>query len=362
MNICLVNSNAGFGGAERVFLELAIGFQEKGHRVTFVCRPGSVLAQRLPRTLDIQLMQFRNDFDLGTAVSLYRLYRARQFDVVFCDRGRDCKLAGVAARANSIPVVKIKQTVGGSRSLNHLLVHRVLASAVVSVSNAVQDSLAGLGIPPERRHVIYNGISVAPPSIDRASARVQFGINDAEFAVAYTGRLAWEKGVDLLPQVTCHAIALGLPMRLLIAGDGPLRSTLEATFRALQVDRHVSFLGFVQDPLPVLIASDAAVLPSRSEAFPLAALEALLMGTPLVACRVGGLPEVATAGESALMVPPEDPLAMATALARLHSDRGLAERLRDRGRERAAAFTRDRMIEQYEQLIHRLHRQSSQGR
>jgi glycosyltransferase involved in cell wall biosynthesis len=337
-----------------MFLELALGFRAAGHAVTVVCRPGSVLAQRVPAGIETCLMPCRSDFDVATLVQLFRLFRRRRYHAVFCNQGRDCVLAGLAALPMRLPVVRVKAMEATRRNPRNWLIYHVLLSAVVSVSGPVQAGLAHLGIPPERLHVIHNGVEITVPSIERAAARARFDVRDTDFAVAYTGRLLREKGVDLLPEIASRLVAAGVPLRLLVAGDGPLRAELEVACAARQLGGHVSLLGFLDEPLSVLLAADAAVMPSRTEAFPVAALEALAMGTPLVACRAGGLVEIVAHEDTALLAAPEDPTALAAALLRLYKDRQLARQLSERGRVRARHFSRERMIEQYKHLVGQL--------
>jgi glycosyltransferase involved in cell wall biosynthesis len=354
MNLCLINSASGWGGGERMFLELALGFREAGHATTVVARPGSVLAGRLPAHIDAYLLSCRSDFDLLSLAKLFRLFRRRRVAAVFCNQGRDCVLAGLAALPLGIPVVRVKAMEETRRNPRNWLIYRGLLSAVVCVSQAVQLGLAELRLPSSRSIVIPNGIEIAVPDIDRLTARQRFGVAAHQFAVAFTGRFVREKGVDLLPAIAAELVAKGVPLRLLMAGDGPLRPAVEAEVQRLGLDGVASFLGFLDDPLPLLVAADAALMPSRTEAFPVAALEALALGAPLVACCAGGVVEIVEDGETALLVPPEDTAGLAAALLRLNREPDLALRLRSRGRIRASEFSRPRMIQSYEALVQRL--------
>jgi glycosyltransferase involved in cell wall biosynthesis len=349
-----MNSAPGWGGGERMFLELALGFRAAGHAVTVVARPGSALAARLPAEMPRHLLPCRGDFDLRTLLGLHRLLRDGPCDAVLCNWGRDCVLAGVAAWPRRIPVVRVKALEETRRNLRNLFIYRVLLAAVVSVSTPVQDGLRELHIPAERLRIIHNGVDIVPPPIDRAAARTHYGAGTSDFVVAYIGRLVREKGVDLLPETTAHLRGAGVPVRLFIAGEGNLRSEIEAACDRHNLGDHVHFLGFVDDPLPLLAAADAAVMPSRTEAFPVAALEALALGTPLVACRAGGLTEIITDEETGLLVEPENPAAIAAALRRVYQEPELAQRLREQGRRHAGDFSRAVMIARYEELIREL--------
>ncbi len=138
----------------------------------------------------------------------------------------------------------------------------------------------------------------------------------------------------------------------LIVGDGPCRADLEATVRANPVlARAVHFLGWRTDVDRLIAASDVFVLPSDTEAAPLPVLEAMKAGTPIVATRVGGVPEMVTEGESAFMVPRGDPDALADALLRMLAS---PERMRAMGvaarRGAEARFTAERQARELERI------------
>ncbi|MBT9557955.1 MAG: glycosyltransferase [Myxococcales bacterium] len=172
--------------------------------------------------------------------------------------------------------------------------------AVVAVSSAVGLALTADGVP--RVAVIDNpvgGVSeVAPPP---ASSTVRLVV---------TARLVPEKGVDvLLDALSDPRLAR---VSLVIVGDGPARSALEAQAASLQ--GRVRFVGWASDPGPYVQSADAMVLPSRREGLPISVLEALVQGRPVIASRVGGIPEVVEHGVTGLLVAPGDSKALADAL------------------------------------------------
>ncbi len=207
------------------------------------------------------------------------------------------------------------------------------AARVLAVSPAVAESLAACGLPRAKIQVVPNGIDLSHFSSVSAEARAQsrqsFGIPDTAFVVAAAARLSREKGLDTLLQAAGQRIG----MTFLIAGDGPLQSAL-----LRQCASNARLLGLLPDILPLLAAADVFAVPSRREGQGIAALEAMAAGIPLVASRVGGLADMLRDGETALLVPPNDPDALAAALSRLRSDARLRQKLADG----AAALVRER--------------------
>ena len=362
MHLCLINSAPGWGGGERMFLELAEGFRAAGHGVTLVCRPGSALATRAAGVVEVCEIPCRGDFDALSVRAIHALLRRHGSAALLCNWGRDCVLGGLAARLRGVAAIRVKAMEDTRRNLRNLLIYRVLLSGVVSVSHAVDAGLSAVGVPEARRRVIYNGIAVQPPPLDRAAARARFGLAALAFVAGFTGRLVPEKGADLLPAIASAVRAAGVPFRLLVAGDGPLRAGVEMACAAAGVAGDVTLLGLVDDPLVVLRAADVAVMPSRTEAFPVAALEALTMRVPLVACAAGGLVEIVAHEGSGLLTPIDDVPAFVAQLVRLYREPDLGPRLAAGGAARVGELSRERMIDQYIDAIRTLPRREKASR
>jgi glycosyltransferase involved in cell wall biosynthesis len=168
------------------------------------------------------------------------------------------------------------------------------------------------------------------------------------------GRLVPIKGFDLLLQAL-PAILDALPAsRLLLVGDGPDRPLLEAQARALGVADRVQLVGVHAQVAPFLAAADLLVAPSRNEGLGKALVEAMALGCPVVATRVGGIPTVVADGETGRLVPPEDPGALAQAVAELLGDPGLRQTMGEAGRRRAEQFSlavmESRLLSLYREL------------
>ena len=191
------------------------------------------------------------------------------------------------------------------------------ADGVIAVSGDLRDRVVGLGVPADRVAVIYDGVD---PQIfypgDRQSARAAANLPGgwpAAPVLLFVGNLVAVKGIDVL----VHALAsLKSPARLVVVGAGPERAPLARLAGELGVADRVTFLGsLAQAALPDWYrAADLFVLPSRSEGVPNVLLEASACGTPWVASRVGGIPEM-PGHASRRLVPPENPEALAAAIA-----------------------------------------------
>jgi glycogen synthase len=214
---------------------------------------------------------------------------------------------------------------------------RALAAAaqgLVVCSRAMAEQVAThLGVA--RAEVVPNGVEVAAPPTRAAPAPA------ARATVLFVGRLEHEKGLHVLLHAVRRLRSDGRDLRLVVAGDGTQREAVEALVARLRLRSRVALVGFCgPERLAALhAAASVAVVPSLYEPFGMVALEAMALGTPVVASRVGGLAEVVDDGATGLLVPPDDEAALAAALARVLDRPGLARRLVAAGRRRAAGAT-----------------------
>ena len=214
------------------------------------------------------------------------------------------------------------------------------AYRVVTVCQPFADRIVELGIPRDRITILHNAVKpfVAPPASEVERVRRELDIGD-EAVILSVGRLSFEKGhADLLRAAALLDKMNGVPpFRVVIVGDGPERGTLRRLATELGVEKIVIFAGFQRDTRPYYAMANLVAVPSHSEGSPNVVLEAMAAGLPMVACRVGGVPEILEEGVTGLMVETQKPEQMAQALLRLLTDAALRERLGTAAKERAAS-------------------------
>jgi glycosyltransferase involved in cell wall biosynthesis len=218
----------------------------------------------------------------------------------------------------------------------------------VLVPSAYLRELAlGWGLRPARVSVIPNPAPTLPTLPGREEARRMLGVEG--FTLAAAGRLTRQKALgDALA-----AVARVDGVRLVLAGDGPERASLESRSRDLGLDGRVRFLGARprEDVLRLFRAADAALLTSAWENLPHGVLEALAVGTPVIATAVGGVPEVVREGENGLPVSPGDVGALAEAIRRLATDDALRGALADAAADSVAELAEPRILARVVQAI-----------
>ena len=214
------------------------------------------------------------------------------------------------------------------------------ARRIVVPSRYLAGIAAGWAIDPARIEVLLNP---APPPAEVPAA------DGADGAFVFVGRLTAQKALPL----ALDALVEVPSARLVIVGDGPERAALERRVAELGLEERVTFDGALprDEVLRRVAGARAALLPSAWENLPHAAVEALAVGTPVVATAVGGVPEVVHDDENGVLVPPGDPRALADALRRVLEDDALRERLAAGARPSVAAIGRDAIYSRLEAIL-----------
>ncbi len=335
------------GGAELHVVALTERLRARGHHVLVICPKGRPLAGELAaRGLPMRSPRATGKLDPVMLARLVWWLRRDRTDIIHTHLSTASLLGSVAARIAGIPSLA---TVHG---LNTGTCFR-FAGRVIAVSHAVKRHLVAQGIPDERVTVVHNGVdlqSLARPS-SREALCSRWGIASGAPLLVTVGRLVPTKGHrDLLQALR---LLVRNPqwqeLRLLIVGSGVLLGQLQAEAEQAGLADRVIFTGFQRDVLPFVHAANVFVLPSVQEGLSLSALEAMALGKPVVACRVGGTPEVVADGETGLLVSPGRPAELAAALARLLEDPEEAERMGALGEQRARGmFDLEQMVSRIE--------------
>jgi glycosyltransferase involved in cell wall biosynthesis len=205
---------------------------------------------------------------------------------------------------------------------------------------------------------IRNGIDATTcrPRADRDTTRRKLGLPADAPVVGTAARLVRVKGLDYLLQAAA-ALRNSLPhLSTLIVGDGPEMAHLKSLAKELGMAERVMFTGHRDDVYDLMAAMDVFVLPSLSEGIPMVLLEAMALGTPIVASRVGGVPEIVEHEATGLLLPPGDPTALSDSCLRVISDQNLADALRTRAREKvvrehSAALMAQQVFALYQELL-----------
>jgi glycosyltransferase involved in cell wall biosynthesis/protein-tyrosine-phosphatase len=277
---------------------------------------------------------------------LTRFLRANEFEVVHTHRYKDNVLGAVAAKLAGVP--HVIRTVHGlneptrgwarAKAWAYDALDRAtlwcFADRIIAVSKRMAETLKESVRRPTAVIHIHNGVDLRKVKATRARDEVRrgLGIGSRALLIGTVGRLSPVKGHAYFLRAARLVLAQERDARFLVVGDGPLRDELVASAARLGVDRACLFLGPRTDVYDLVVAMDVFVLPSLDEGIPMALLEAMALGTPVVATAVGGIPEIVTHRTTGLLVKPRHERGLADACLELARDRDWAQTLTARAR------------------------------
>jgi len=367
MKILYVITAAGWGGASVHVLQLMEYMARQGHEVGLVAAPEPRLmegAKKLgvkvfPNPHFVRPVKPWKDFR-----ALWRVFGAiRQFkpDLVSAHSTK----AGFAARFSCavlrVPVIFTAHgwafTEGKNPFARYLLAlaERLAAKVtkkIICVSEHDKELALRFRVAPEQKlTVVHNGME---PSLylnaDGSKVRFELGLKEDEILITMVARFVPQKDHDTLLQAL--SLLPGREFKAALVGGGERETFFRKNAGELGLRDNVIFLGERRDVPQILAASDIFVLSSNWEGLPRSTIEAMMAGLPVVATRVGGVPELVEDGGTGFLVPPRDPNALAEALQRLIADPELRRRMGQAGREKALKeFTLDRMLRETEDVI-----------
>lgn len=332
IRLALYTDAVALGGAERSIGNLlAVLGQQVEPTVVGVDRyVVDWIAAFRPGTARVVLSPVRDKRDLRgmiAHVSAVRRLRPEIFHANLrtswsCQYGIAAALMTPGTRTLTVEQAPIAPSTERQRQFKRVLSRRV--DVLVAAGEALARYIESLiELEPGSVRTIYNSV---PDAFVEPRPRLSPGPT-----VGAVGRFSSEKGLDVLVRAAAR-----LPgVQLVLVGDGPQRPELERLVDDLGVRDRVLLTGWVDEPRAYLAGLDLLVLPSRLEGFPLAIVEAMLARLPVVASRVGSVPEAVLDGETGVLVPSGDEAALAAAVAMLLADPGLRARLGGRGRELA---------------------------
>jgi L-malate glycosyltransferase len=350
------------GGAEEVLITEVEGL-DQSRFAPLVC----VLSEKGPVGERIENRGFplvalhrmkSHRFDPRIVRDLYRLIKTEKVDVVHTHLYDGNKYGRLAAGLARVPaLISHYHNVYSRRRIKYHLINRALSflnDRILAVSQAVKESVVRFDrISPTKIEVLYNGIGPLKfkGDIENSAVRQQFGVKPDDFLIGVVARLEEQKGHIYLFRALKQLIPDFPRIKVLVVGDGALRPVLEAQVKEMGLSGQILFVGTRKDIPEILAALDLFVLPSLWEGFSLAILEALAMGTPVIATAVGGAPEVIRSGHDGLLIPPGDVSGLVTAVREAILDPGKFREMGRQGKETVGCkFTAARHLTRLQDL------------
>jgi len=364
-NILFVIDNIEFGGGERVVAQIINKLPMDKYRTIVACMPGGIFQEKINESkVNLEPVDMRNRFNPVVFRRLANLMKREKIDIVHSQGARADFFARVAGKIAGVPHILCTIAmpvegfdIGPFRKTIYRFMDRLSERYVerfIVVSDSLKRTLIeGRGINAYRVVRIYNGIETDQynPSSKDTALRTKWGIPTTNPLIGAIGRLVWQKGFEFLIKAIPEIVQVTPNARFLLVGDGPLRPYLEGLAQDLNVYEKVIFTGFRSDIQRLLSTVDILAAPSLLEGFPMITLEAMAMARPIVATKIQGITEQIMDGKEGILVPPQNPGALARALLRLIKDRELGARLGKAARSKIeCCFSIDKMVRETEQV------------
>ena len=270
----------------------------------------------------------------GSIPSLFRLIRGERFSLVYGNNTSSCSRNGIlAARLANVPTICQVHAMGWGKSWRDLGFLK-LAHATIAVSKACARSISRF-VPPDRLHVVYNGVETSPLEAGRDGPRsrllAETGLSPRDVIATSVSHICPRKGQEYAIQAMANIVAQAPSVHLLLVGsldrDVAYVERIRAMIRAARLDDHVSMVGFRTDAEQLMRGSDLLLHTAIADPHPLAVLEGMAVRLPVVAFSVDGVAETIKHGQTGYLVPKGDVTALADSVLHLAADASLRMQL-----------------------------------
>ena len=364
-HVLQIVGNAIVGGMENYVARLIGKLPAERFQVTALCPFESPFTDRLRELgTEVFVTAITEDPSWQSIQLACALIQSSGVDVIQAHLSNAHVLAGLAGRLTGRPVLATIH--GRAATMLDLEVQRVSDSHLGVVCRHSWFHALGCGVDERRLHFVPNGVDTErfrqEPS-RTGPLRSRFAIDPATPLVGFVGRLSWEKGPDVFLRMALAVRAAHPDAAFLVVGEGPMLEQLQHFTTRFDLGAHVHFAGMQDDMPAVFNELDVAVSSSHSEAMPLAVMEAMACGLPVVACKVGGIADLVQHGVTGWLANDGDYEGLASRVSDLLADHRLRAAAGRAGRERAIGrFALDRSVEATAALLTQLATQRGDGR
>lgn len=347
-------------GGQRQLLMLARGLAARGHQQLIVTMDGTLLETRA-RQEGFRVFGLPRHDPAGAhgIFQLRQFLLAEPFHLLHGHDGKGQTISWLASMGLKVSRVATRRVIyTPPRHIDTRVKYGRGCDAVIAVSKYVRQLLVDAGVPASKVEVIYDGVEIDKPDpSSKPRMRAQWGCESLDFVVGHIASGGREKGLDVVREAAVLLNASNPGLRIIAATAGfagkargdILRDRLKAEGAA-----NLRWTLLPTHGADFFAALDLFIMPSRAEGLGSAALVAMAQGVPVVASKVGGLPEIVEEGETGWLVPPGSPQALADAIAHAASDRSRLHEMGTKAHQRALQFSSTLLVERTETLYVRL--------
>ena len=364
--LLFVTGSLAHGGAERHAITVMNRLEERGHdcHAIYIKSGGEQLSRiRLRDGATVCCLDAVRYFDRRALADFAGHIARVRPSVIVAANAYALMYSALALRLSRLRVPVIvtfhSTMLLGTKEWLQMMIYRLffwMSDCMVFVCEKQRRYWLHRGVVSRRNEVIYNGVDTEEfcdkwNAGQRTAMRTALGFGDSDYVIGISAVLRPEKNHRQLVEAVAILRRRGIPARALMIGDGPMRAAVEAHARRLEVASDVVIAGFQQDVRPFIAACDAMTLCSTTEAFSLAAIEAMALGKPVVHSEVGGAAEMIFPGQNGFLFPVGDTEALADRLAIL-ADRTVSSRMGKAARQVVEAlFSEKTMVDRYEKVL-----------
>lgn len=358
-HVVQVLTDTNIGGAGKYLLNYLDCFDRSAFRVTVILPEGSKLSEYVKTFPDVTLVEAPHmadqSYNKNCVGFLKNLFIKIKPDLLHTHA---CLSARIAGRSAKVPVILatrhcIEPLPHGIKALAHGILNNALCDYYIAVSKAVQDNLLDSGIKRDKIKIVNNGVrpvKVLPPE-ERAEIRRRYHIEEDETVFGIFARLEPVKGHKYFIKAARQVLKEIPKAKFLIVGSGSLEQNLKDLVAHYGLEENVIFTGFVSDTAELLNVSDANVIASESEAMSLSLLEAMSLGKPSIATKVGGNKELITDGEDGILVSYADSATLALVMMRMICNQSLATQMGENAKKKFEnSYTVQKMVSRLEDV------------
>jgi glycosyltransferase involved in cell wall biosynthesis len=340
-----------WGGQEIRILQEAVAFLNQGHQISILAQPGSDLEKRAQEAgIKVFTMLLRNAFDPLAIVKLMRLFKKERFHVVNTHSSVDSWVASLAGKWAGVPVLVRTRHISVPAKTHSLNKVYSLPDVVITTGEQIRQTLIkGYHLPEDHVFSIPTGVDTdrffpRPPDF---TLKKELGLPEDALVITLVALLRSQKRHELVIAAAPAILEKYPQVRFLFVGEGPRRNRIEEELRRHRLEPFFLLTGHRNDIPEILSITDIGLISSEAEGVPQFLLQAMAMARPMVATRVGDIPGIIESGINGLLIPPEDPQALAEAVIRFLDDKACAAQMGQQARELIAGkYTAAQMAKQ----------------
>jgi glycosyltransferase involved in cell wall biosynthesis len=354
-NILHTEWSEGFGGQEmRILLEIHQHLKE-GHGVALLAPPESpVLMTAKDQGIEVIPLKIRHAFDLQALWRIKKILGEKRIEVLHTHSSVDSWVASLAGKWAGVPVLVRTRHISVPAKTHRLNKIYALPDAIITTGNQIRQTLIdGYHLSGERVFSIPTGVDTnrffpRPPDV---KLKKELGLPEGALVITLAAVLRAQKRHELVIAAAPTILQKYPQARFLFVGEGPRRDLITEELRRTHMESFFLMTGHRDDLPEILAITDLGVVSSQAEGVPQFLLQTMAMAKPMVATRVGGIPEIIEDGVNGLLIPPEDPQALAGAVLKLLDDQAYADRLGKKAQELIGEkYTAGQMAEQVYQV------------